>query len=271
MTFPPSDSPDWTAIPGALRYLGSIDMTGTYASKTGVLAVSPASYDGAIVVIPLGSPASSSFQAELDLTNTTLGFATDLMQFYDTGQYLAEPFVAFIAAVIPGTWQVQSNVLNAAGSTWVLYVFAAPSFPLSRIVRDNKPLLVSSQGQHMSVSTGPHQPYDAQGQAGPAANTAATVTFPATANKRWTLDFALGEIFAVAAAAGSCSFTISDGAATIFSHPLEIPAAANQADRQAIGPGLGLTGSYNTAMTVTVPAAGAGVSGRVTAGAYLVN
>jgi hypothetical protein len=64
--------------------------------------------------------------------------------------------------------------------------------------------------------------------------------------------------------------TIVDGATTIYSVALEIPAAANSKDRETIGPMAGYHGTVNTAMIVSVGAGGAGVSGRINAGAYLV-
>jgi hypothetical protein len=82
VTFPPSDSPDWTGIPGALRFLGSIDLAGTGGLVQGDLDFAPASYDGAVYVIPTGDPQSTDHSARIALQAHTL---------LDDGHRLAGP------------------------------------------------------------------------------------------------------------------------------------------------------------------------------------
>lgn len=114
-------------------------------------------------------------------------------------------------------------------------------------------------------------PYDAMLNHVPAAATKATVTFPATTNRRWVLDLATWLLYSTAAAATQQAVTVLDGATLIYASTLVIPATASVDDRLSIGPNLGLSGTLGAALTVEFTAAGpANTVERVTAGAYLL-
>lgn len=265
MTFPPSDSPDWTAIPGALRYLGTIDMTGTGADLTGSLVVSPASYDGVIYVLAFGDPGSDSGNATVRLDSSLMAGFTSRMNYYRTGGFQPEVFTAFINAAIGGTWTVAAEILNANGSTLELFVFAAPGPNAVQLAGQAAPLLVHPQSVH-------RRPVDSALFHSPAAATLATVTFPATANQRWVLAYAtwtLRNTAAVVGVASSQVHTASLGA--LYQSVLSIPAVADSIDREQFTGGGGISSDFNDALIVDFAAAGpASTVERISAGAWLL-
>ncbi len=264
MTFPPSDSPDWTGIPGGVRYLGTINLSGTGGLIQGNLAFSPASYDGAIYVVFGGDPSSTDQDATITLTCVTLGQVISNYQYYLGALYGPDPFVGFVSAVLGANWQVAGQIVNANGSTWQLHVFAVPSYPLARIVRNQSPLPAGAIGYW-------RKPYDSVLLHTPAANVLATVTFPATANRRWVLDHAVWTLRNTAAAAAAVSIEILDGAVTIWRHALTIQAVVNAVDRMVLPSELGIASTAANGLTVRFAAAGGATTVEsVTAGAYLL-
>lgn len=266
MTFPPSDSPDWTGIPGALRYLGSIDMSASLPGDvTGTLAVEPASYDGSIYVVALGDPGSTSGSATVELDNFPSGAYTNLVDYYRTGSYKAEQFTAFINAAIGGTWQITAFIAQTGGSDWQLFVFAAPAPNAVQIAAQTAPLLVRLQ------SIMPTEVDSALFHA-PGAATQAVVTFAAVPDRRWLLAYATWTLRSSAAVATAQTNRVSSAAlGGLYASVLSIPATANAIDRETIGPDAGIAGYFNDALTVDFQAAGpANTIERISAGAWLL-
>jgi hypothetical protein len=266
VTFPPSDSPDWTGIPGALRYLGSIDMSASLPGDvTGTLDVTPASYDGVIYVVATGDPNSVVGNATVELDHLPDGAFTNLVGYYRTGLYKPEVFSAFINAAIGGTWQVQANIIQTGGSDWTLYVFAAPA-PNSVLISPTQgPILV--QGVPMY----PRDP-DAYLTSAPAAATRAVVTFAAVPNQRWVLNQAIWTYRSAAAVASAQTIRVTSAAAgDRYVSVMSIPATANAIDREQIGPGVGIAGTFEDNLTVDFQAAGpANTFERISASAWLL-
>lgn len=261
-TNPPSDSPDWTGIPGALRYLGTINMTGS-GPLVGSLAVAPASYDYSIVVIALGSPASGTGIASVAVHNNLQGFDTDRWHPYQTGSYQSEPFTAFIAAAIPGTWQIDAAIDSAAGSTWQLYVFASPVVPLSRVVANGRGLLVIENG------VGSRRPYDQVSTNAPGAAVRSTLTLPAIAGSQWIVDFAAFRLMG-RGAADIVLARITDGGVPIYQQRMTVTATVGDKDENIVGPNAGIPISVGAAGVVEFSAAPAAGNFEVTnVGAYL--
>jgi len=102
------------------------------------------------------------------------------------------------------------------------------------------------------------QPSSIATAAAPAANTAATITYAAVTGQQHRLTLLAASYSGGAPAGGN--ITVQDGATTVLSldvastGPLIVP----------LPPG-GIKGSINTAMTITLSAGGAGVSGKVSA------
>lgn len=263
MTLPPSDAPDWTGIPGGVRYLGMLDMSGTNVQILGNFTFSPASYDGAIYVIPTGSPNSSAEWAVVTMSCNTLSVLLHQANYYEAGRYLADPFVGFVSAAMGAAWEVDAVINNATASDWKLYIFAAPSFPLSRIVRDQLRLLVSMNG------TPAHNPYPTFGNSAPAAGVRASVVFPAVLGQRWVLDHAAWRLMGRGAADIQLA-RVLDGAAVMYSERLSVQALVGDRDEHIAGPLVGYNNTPGNTMTVEFAAApGAANFEVINAGAYL--
>ena len=266
MTFPPSDSPDWTGIPGALRYLGSIDMSASLPGDvTGTLDVTPASYDGVIYVVATGDPNSAVGNATVELDHLPDGAFTNLVDYYRTGLYKPEVFSSFINAAIGGTWQVQANIIQTGGSDWTLYVFAAPAPNVVQVAPTQGPILV--QGVPMWA-----RDVDSALFSAPGAAIQASVTFGAVANQRWLLSYATWTLRATAAVTTAQTIRVNSAAlGGLYASALSIPATNGAIDRETIGPGAGIAGFYNDALTVDFQAAGpANTVERISAGAWLL-
>lgn len=137
------------------------------------------------------------------------------------------------------------------------------------VMASSLPVVIASD--QSALSEGARKPYDSMLVHVPIAATQATVTFPATAGKRWVLDTATWTFHSAVGAANVQTIEVVDGATQIWVSALAILAAADSIDRQAIGPGLGLIGTTNTAMIVRFTAAGiANTLERVAAAAYLI-
>jgi hypothetical protein len=161
-------------------------------------------------------------------------------------------------------WRVHGETVNAVNSTWKLWVFAAPTFPLAMIVRDSFPLIVQPQPMWS-------RPYDSMLSHVPAAATQATVTFPATTGRRWVIDHAIWTMRSFAAVGNAQGIQILDGATPIYQSVGSIPATAFVVDREVVGPGAGYVGSLGAAVKVEWVAGGpANTAQRVAAGAYLL-
>lgn len=93
----------------------------------------------------------------------------------------------------------------------------------------------------------------------PAANTAAVITYTANATKRHVV----GQIIAsYTAAPTGGNLKVEDGAGTTI-FEVDIAAVSPSPINVVFDPPL--SGSYNTAMVITLAAGGAGISGKVTA------
>lgn len=121
------------------------------------------------------------------------------------------------------------------------------------------------------VVTGPRQGYDSQQVAFPAANTAAVITFPATAGKRWVLDVMAVTIRQSIATTGQTSIVLTTGATQIWADIALVPAVAFSFGRANLGPGAGIIGDVGADLTITCGPGGAGTSVRAAAAAYLVS
>lgn len=281
----PIDHPDWLdVVGGGWRYVGSAIRT-VAATAT---AVTLLNQERAILIKVPGTPAEGRVFTVTVVSHT--GGVITLTGVFTGGSLV----LAYVNPALELAWDVVTSTPAAGADNFYFFTdtglavidiaskghqLAEQSIPVTLAI-DDYPLGVEPRILGVQVSaTNPlyvqdvavprRLAYDDQRTNSPAANTAATVTFPATVGRAWILDFAQGELFAVAAAAGSASFTVVDGAATIYSVALEIPNVANSKDRETIGPMAAYKGSQNTAMIVSVGAGGVGVSGRVNAGAYL--
>lgn len=151
------------------------------------------------------------------------------------------PCIAATAAA-PSVWtagnQVPCSVNSANGATWQQQLgFTASSQAGQNVTNQQSLVLFNSQ------TTG-------------AANTAVVVTIAAGATNRAFL-----RSIEAQCSAGTSSITVQDGATTIFtSMGLNVPAAPATYRRDWNTP---LTGSTNTAMTITLAACGVGNAGTL--------
>lgn len=262
MTLPPSDSPDWTGVPGGARFLGSIDMTGTAASKNVTLNFAPASYDGAVYVISTGNPFSPSGIANVKVVNNDNTATLVDADMYAQGAWLAEPLAAFVSAAMGASWAVNASVDQPTASTWKLWVFAVPSYPGARIVRDQSPLLVVQTGAWARVA------YSSQLRSTPAAGAIATVTFAATADRRWVLDHASFRLMG-RGTADIQTAQLTDGGVAFYQQRMSVTATSGVLDEHIIGPNAGYSAAIGAALGVTFAAAPAAANFEViSAGAY---
>lgn len=264
MTFPPSDAPDWTGIPGGARYLGTLDMSGTYVSKNANLAFAPASYDGAVYVISTGDAHSSTLSARVVVANNDQSISLTDQDMYGQGEFMTEPVVAFVSAALGTNWEVDAHADGGVASDWHLWVFAVPSYPGSRIVHDQRPLLVRQNGVPY------RQLYSDKAFHTPGVTTRATITFAADPNGvlGWVVDEAswthIGH-----GAAGSVIARILDGATVIWQQRLQVGATDGDRDRYVMGPLAGYSSAPGNSLTVDFSAApAAGNVEAVAAGAY---
>src|SRR5216117_4042265 len=128
MTLPPSDSPDWTAIPGAMRYLGNIALAGV-GHQVANLAFTPASYDGAVYLVLIGDPVNGGHLDKVTVSETSTGLVT-----FGPAPMIGgdDPSVAFVARVLGSAWNVNADVLwpgSGGPFSATLYVFAVPNYP----------------------------------------------------------------------------------------------------------------------------------------------
>lgn len=270
MTLSPSDAPDWSGIPGGLRLLGSISVTGN-GLQTGTLDFTPATYDGSVYIVPDSSLETTARPNNLYVENLDTGAATLNGNNLDATD---PPLAAFVARALGPSWRVTAQIaFSAAGpaefATW--YVFAVPAFPLVVPMNAATPFRVNiaaadgTDGVRMIP-----RPVDDQRFNAPGANTQAVLTFPATAGFRWVLAWAHWELHCTAAAAGSGTPRVLDGGTQIFTSALLIPAVANSLSALVL-PWAGLRSTSGAALVVDFAAAGGvNTSERVSAAAYLV-
>ena len=251
MTLAPSDSPDWTGIPGGLRYLGTIAMHGNGLVQ-GQLFFTPSSYDGAIYVIQAGAPNSDDHDAVITLICNTVVATTAIQQTYQQDDFQSDPFVGFVSRELGPGWSVTAQIVNATNSSWDLYVFAAPTFPLAKVVRGG----IAFQTMQAGVSR--REPTDDERFHTPGVTTLATITFPATTGYGWVLDHAswthIGH-----GTAGSVIARILDGATVIHQQRLQVGATDGDRDRYSVGPSAGYASAIGASLTVdfsAAPAAG---------------
>lgn len=263
MTFVPSDAPDWTSIPGGARYLGTLDMTGTYGLRQLNLDFAPGSFEGAIYVLQTGGPNSTSHSASISVQCLAPAITSAFQDVYASGSERIDPLVAPVSPIVGLTWRVQATASNASSSTWALYVFAIPAYPMARIVHDQVPFLVEQRGIPRRV------PYDSQQRVLPGAGVQAIVTFAATANFRWILDHASFRLMG----RGTADIVIAqllDGAAAFYNQRMSVNATTGDRDEHVIGPMAGYSSAIGNALVVQFSAAPAAANFEVvSAGAYL--
>ena len=95
-----------------------------------------------------------------------------------------------------------------------------------------------------------------------AANTAVVLTFPANGNGGWILLYVAGSWSGAAATTGLV--TINNGANVL---QLDVPLALNSPWQLPLSPGIAC--GYNTTVTITLAAGGAGAIGKLNAYAYI--
>lgn len=266
MTLQPSDSPDWTGIPGSVRYLGLLDLTGTGGVINAQLDLTPASYDGALQVIVLGNPGSTTQDAWISLSNLDGPWSWGSFPLYKAGRLDTQPVVVPISRAVGPSWRLAAAAYNAVSSTLQLQVFAIPSYPTVRVVDDGQPILTTARGAY-------RQPYWSVLNAAPNAGILASVTFAAVNGWRWILDHAVWTLSngAGAATGGSIAQYSSTSLGTVQVGRLSVPAVANTLGPPVIlGPDAGVIAAAGEALTVGMPALVGGLFQTVWAGAYLV-
>lgn len=131
------------------------------------------------------------------------------------------------------------------------------------------PVVAPSNG--MGPGSSWRMPYDSEQVSQPAANTQATITFAATANRRWVIDHVVFTLRQTGAVAVNSQVAIIDGAATIYGSQLVCTATANSVDREVLGPNAAYFGTLGNAMIVRfAAAAGATSVESITASGYLL-
>jgi hypothetical protein len=269
VTLQPSDSPDWSGIPGSLRFLGTMALAGI-GNQTQVLPFTPTSYDGAIYVMFDASASGAGSTKALDVLNVDTGAFSLANQNWLPGD---PPVAAPVARVLGPNWQVQLSALfPSVGGPYAVtaFVFAVPSFPLAVIQQPENPLNVNLAAvASVYVPGGPRQPYDSMLQDAAGAGVAASVTFPAVGAHRWLVDVAEWSFLTQAATSTTPSIAIVDGATNRFLTTLGVPATIGAQDKLVLGPGLGYVGSFGGAVTVAFlsPTPAGGLE-RVNAAAY---
>lgn len=273
MTLSPSDSPDWTGIPGSMRFLGLITVTGN-GLQTGSLPFTPATYDGAVVLV--GDPAQTGGAA--DNTLTVINLDTGAVTLGSAQLAINDPpMAAPVARVLGPSWEVRADVfLSGVGppETWHLYVFAVPDYPLVVMQQAINAFRVDIAAASSLVGVPMRgQPVDSQQVAAPAGGAQATITFPAFSSSqgRWVLDLATWSIHNSAATALASTAQVLDQANPIYQNVLAILPTSGSVDRLTIGPGTGLVSQIGNDLVVRF--AGVGVANtfqRISASAHLI-
>jgi hypothetical protein len=247
-----------------MRYLGTIDMTGGPGLINGSLSFSPASYDAAIYVFPTGIPDDRDLQTLVTLENVTLGAILATSSFYRQGEYMDDTFVGFVSAAMGASWRVNASITDANGSSWRLYVFAAPSYPLSRVVRNQLPLLVRQLGVPRRME------YADQVGSATAAGVRNVVTFAADANGilGWILDHAAWRLMGRGTAEIGLA-RVLDGGAVAYTQRMSVTATTGVLDEHVLGPMAGYRSAPGNALVVDFAAAPAAANFQViSCGAY---
>lgn len=270
MTIQPSDAPDWSGIPGGLRYLGALTLTGN-GQQDGTLAFTPATYDGAVYIVLDQSADGAAALNSIFVLNTDTGTATLIAELRNNDP----PLTAFVARVMGASWEVRAEVfLSVVGpaETWRAHVFAVPAFPLAVIQQPTNPLNVDIAEQSWSgLRVGPREGYVQYAHHRPAAATRATATFIGIPDFAWCLDLAEWTIRNNAAAANQVGYNVKDGGVAIWSGVIVIPAIVNSSDRVTLGPQLGIRAAIGNDLTIDFDIAGpAGTFEEVQGAAYLV-
>jgi hypothetical protein len=157
------------------------------------------------------------------------------------------------------TWGPDGGPYNLASSTNPLPVqFTAAVASVSALINDalGNPIDAFTTGDYntsLKVAVNGSTPQSTTG----AANSAVTITYAAVAGQRHRLT-SLSVYYSGASTAQT--LTVQDGGTTMLSVP--IPANQNTLLNIPLPDG-GIQGSVNSAMTVTLPAAGAAVTGTV--------
>ena len=301
------DYPDWSRVSsGSLRLLGVLTQTGvgdainTWAigpsertvvalinaplANTGTLAVvgSTTGFIAASVGLGSGNTNGTAVVAIAPVSSAIEpNWKVDLNMSAGTGTFTAYIFASTDspAETAPG---VNLPVTLALGSTrWIGPGVGFNSFPVviatdtaagrsgPNTGANSLPVVLATD--NFPLGAGAHKPYDLMPTSTPAANAQAQVTFPAHAGQRWVIDYVDCVGFCGAAAAGSGSPAMSDSVnGAMWTDVLEVPSVANSRDRCGFGPNAGYVGSSGGTVTVTIPALGANVSGRINAGGYLL-
>lgn len=275
MTLSPSDSPDWTGIPGSMRYLGAVSVTGT-GIVANSLAFTPASYDGAIYIVQDYNLTGSLYPKLVGVSEVSTGVQT-----LNAARPVAgdPPLVAFVSRVLGASWVVSvqadfTGTVPPVTATW--YVFAVPTYPLVELAQPVNPLYVDVKAQSAAALTIVQDASAAFAGATaqlaiPAAGVKATTTFAAVSGFVWVVDSFSIRLLGRGTAEVLTVFIQSATAGFIWENRLSVGAVAGDHDEWTMGPGLGLTANIPTdALTVAFALAPAAANFQtVNVNAYL--
>src|SRR3954471_22874139 len=105
MTVAPSDSPDWSGIPGAMRFLGTIVLTGT-GFVLGALTFTPTNYDGALYLVKSTIDTGDAYPSTVAVQEDGIPLLT-----LNGAAFAANdpPVVAFVSRVLGASWRVLAD------------------------------------------------------------------------------------------------------------------------------------------------------------------
>ncbi len=139
---PVQDAPDWLAVAGAWRYVGTFEAAASGAAS-GSIPVIPTAYDQAVVVLAV--PLIRSVDATLTITAQPQGIANAVGFFTYPPSAAASPppFVSVLSNQIgTGTWTVTASLDGTHIQQWEFYVFVAPTFPTALVTDNGAPIAV---------------------------------------------------------------------------------------------------------------------------------
>lgn len=248
------DSPDWSRVSsGSLRFLGELTAA-VGGSATLTADIYPSDRSIFVVADSIGALPQSvqvlGRSSGVLMPQVNLG--TNRFGYIETTGWVP------VSAAVDPQWDI--TAFNGSGpSTLHVWVFA--STDSAPVVNSGLPTGVQILGAQVLPTTGDlgsHLSTQSALQHVPAAATQALVTFPATVGSRWVLDSWYVKLLS----RGTADIIVAraqDGASTFRNTRLQVTATAGSNDEVREGPGLGIVGATNTAMTVgtaTAPAAG---------------
>lgn len=270
----PGDAQDWTGIAGSTRFLGAVHIPdGT--NQIGSLDFTPQPYDGAILAMPDTVIAASDAVTAVNVFCLTLGVLI-VQAIYGNGiANAATPFVSPVSLEMDSRWQVQVQRFGTYAFSANWYLFAVPSFPtvLASVNGAPLPVQVVSAGGLYPGSGLPVAPARASLSATslPGAGGLATLTFPATAGRTYSIASVASSFqdFGAVAAQGAYLY-VRDGltgvGAVLWGQFLAFPSVVGSIDHNTpVGP---ITGTTGNAMTVEFSVAIGNVLQSISASVY---